>query len=102
MSYPLELVTAIIKPYKLDNVKDALLANGIEGLTIAEVRGFGRQRGKSANFRGLEYQIGFVPKIKIEIIVPTELLDTVIGIIETAATTGKIGDGKVWATSLIQ
>jgi nitrogen regulatory protein P-II 1 len=96
----LELITAIIKPHKLDDVKEALLANGVEGLTITEVRGFGRQRGKTENFRGSEYTIDFVPKIKVEIIVTAETADHLIAVIAEAAQTGKIGDGKVWKYSV--
>jgi nitrogen regulatory protein P-II 1 len=96
----LELVTAIIKPQKLDDVKEALLASGVEGMTITEVRGFGRQRGKTENFRGSEYQIDFLPKIKIEVVVPAETADHVISVIGDAAKTGKIGDGKIWRTAV--
>ena len=96
----LELITAIIKPHKLDDVKEALLANGVEGMTITEVRGFGRQRGKTENFRGSEYTIDFIPKIKIEIIVTAETADHLIGVIAEAAKTDKIGDGKVWKCSV--
>jgi len=96
----LDLITAIIKPHKLNDVKDALLANGVEGMTATEVSGFGRQRGKTENFRGSEYNIDFIPKVKIEIIVPSELSDHLIGVIAEAAKTGKIGDGKVWKYSI--
>ena len=96
----LDLITAIIKPHKLNDVKDALLANGVEGMTVTEVSGFGRQRGKTENFRGSEYNIDFIPKVKIEIIVPSELSDHLIGVIAEAAKTGKIGDGKVWKYSI--
>jgi nitrogen regulatory protein P-II 1 len=96
----LELITAIIKPHKLDEVKEALLANGVEGMTITEVRGFGRQRGKTENFRGSEYKIDFVPKIKVEVIVTAESADKIVGVITEAAKTGKIGDGKVWSLPL--
>src|SRR3954468_12813111 len=92
----LELITAIIKPHKLDDVKEALLANGVEGMTVTEVSGFGRQRGKTENFRGSEYTIDFIPKVKIEVIVANEVADHLIGVIADAAKTGKIGDGKVW------
>ncbi|MCU1396434.1 MAG: nitrogen regulatory protein 1 [Ilumatobacteraceae bacterium] len=92
----LDLITAIIKPHKLNDVKDALLANGVEGMTVTEVSGFGRQRGKTENFRGSEYTIDFIPKVKIEVIVPSESADTLIGVIAEAAKTGKIGDGKIW------
>jgi len=94
----LELITAIIKPHKLDEVKEALLANGVEGMTITEVRGFGRQRGKTENFRGSEYNIDFVPKVKLEIIVPAESSATIVAILVEAARTDKIGDGKVWTS----
>ena len=96
----LEMITAIIKPHKLDDVKEALLANGVEGMTVTEVRGFGRQRGKTENFRGSEYNIDFIPKMKIEIVVPAETVDRLIAIIGEAAKTGKIGDGKVWSTGV--
>jgi nitrogen regulatory protein P-II 1 len=92
----LELITAIIKPHKLNEVKDALLANGVEGMTVTEVSGFGRQRGKTENFRGSEYTIDFIPKVKIEVIVQAELSDKIIGVIAESAKTGKIGDGKIW------
>jgi len=92
----LSLITAVIKPHKLTDVKDALLANGVEGMTVTEVSGFGRQRGKTENFRGSEYTIDFVPKVKIEIIVRAEVADELIGVIRQAAETGKIGDGKIW------
>ncbi len=92
----LDLITAIIKPHKLNDVKDALLANGVEGMTVTEVSGFGRQRGKTENFRGSEYTIDFIPKVKIEVIVPSESADALIDVIAEAAKTGKIGDGKIW------
>jgi nitrogen regulatory protein PII len=92
----LTLITAIIKPHKLSDVKDAVLAAGVEGMTVTEVSGFGRQRGKTENFRGSEYTIDFLPKVKIEVIVATEAADALIGLIAEAAKTGKIGDGKIW------
>ena len=92
----LELITAIIKPHKLEDVKTALLANGVEGMTVTEVTGFGRQRGKTETFRGSEYQIDFIPKVKIEIVVPAEQADLIVTAIADAAQTGKIGDGKIW------
>ena len=94
------LVTAVIKPFKLDEVKEALLAAGVEGMTITEVRGFGRQRGKTENFRGSEYTIDFVPKVRLEVLVESTDADKVFEIIATAARTGKIGDGTVWALDL--
>lgn len=92
----LELITAIIKPHKVDDVKEALLAKGVQGMTITEVRGFGRQRGKTESFRGAEYTIDFIPKVKVEVIVDAEIADSVMSAIVEAAGTGKIGDGKVW------
>jgi nitrogen regulatory protein P-II 1 len=96
----LSLITAVIKPHKLTEVKDALLANGVEGMTVTEVSGFGRQRGKTENFRGSEYTIDFIPKVKIEVIVASEAADRLIGVIAEAAKTGKIGDGKIWKVGL--
>lgn len=96
----LELVTAIIKPHKLDDVKEALLAIGVEGLTVTEVRGFGRQRGKTENFRGSEYHIDFIPKVKIEVVVASENADAIVTAIADAARTEKIGDGKIWTMSV--
>jgi nitrogen regulatory protein P-II 1 len=93
----LELITAVIKPHKVEEVKEALLANGVEGITLTEVRGFGRQRGKTENFRGSEYKIDFVPKVKLEVIVPADQVDRIIDVIVTTAKTDKIGDGKVWS-----
>ncbi len=94
------LVTAIIKPFKLDEVKEALRDAGVVGLTVSEVQGFGRQGGKSETFRGNEYKIEFVPKVKIEVLVETSQVDKVIDLVATAARTGKIGDGKVWSFDL--
>ena len=94
------LVTAIIKPFKLEEVKDALRAAGVQGLTAYEVQGYGRQGGKTEAFRGSEYKIDFVPKVKLEILVDTAQVDSVIELIGTIAKTGKIGDGKVWAFDL--
>ena len=93
----LELITAVIKPYKVEEVKEALLAAGVEGMTLTEVRGFGRQRGKTENFRGSEYKIDFVPKVKIEVVVAASQADRIIEVIVAAAKTDKIGDGKVWS-----
>ena len=96
----LELVTAIIKPFKLDDVKEALLAIGVEGMTVSEVRGFGRQRGKTENYRGSEYTIDFIPKARIEVVVTTEATPQVVATIVEAARTDRIGDGKVWSMPL--
>jgi nitrogen regulatory protein P-II 1 len=94
------LVTAVIKPFKLDDVKAALQGAGLMGLTVSEVQGYGRQGGKTETFRGSEYQIDFVPKVKIEVIVDSADADKAIEVIAGAAQTGKIGDGKIWAYSL--
>ncbi len=91
------LVTAIIKPFKLDDVADALRGAGVMGLTLSEVQGYGRQGGKSETWRGAEYKLDFVPKVKIEVLVDDADVDKVIEIIATEARTGKIGDGKIWA-----
>ena len=93
----LELITAIIKPHMLNDVKDALLAAGVEGMTVTEVRGFGRQRGKTENFRGSEYTIDFIPKVKIEVLVESDKVDPLIEALTSSARTGQIGDGKVWS-----
>lgn len=89
-------IEAIIRPFKLDEVKEALLDEGIKGLTITEVRGYGRQKGHKETYRGSEYQIEFVPKIKIEVVLDDSLLDRAVEIILDAANTGQVGDGKVF------
>ena len=94
----MKIVTAIVKPFKLDEVKEALRGVGIAGLTVTETRGFGRQRGHTEVYRGAEYQVDFVPKVKIEVLCDDDLADRVIQTIVTAARTGKIGDGKIWVT----
>lgn len=94
------LVTAIIKPFKLEDVKDALRGAGILGLTVSEVQGYGRQGGKTEVFRGSEYKVDFVPKVKLEVAVETTDVDKVIDVIAVHARTGKIGDGKIWAFDL--
>jgi len=96
----MKLITAIIKPFKLDEVKDALKAAGIMGITSAEVRGFGRQGGHTETYRGAEYKIDFVPKVRIEIAIDDERVDQVVDIIVKSASTGKIGDGKIWVTDI--
>jgi nitrogen regulatory protein P-II 1 len=95
-----KLITAIVKPFKLDEVKDALKATGIQGMTVSEVRGFGRQGGHSETYRGAEYTIEFVPKVRVELVVDDADVDKAVSAIRTAANTGKIGDGKVWITSV--
>jgi len=94
------LVTAIVKPFKLEEVKDALRGAGLLGLTVCEVQGYGRQGGKSETFRGSEYKIEFVPKVKIEVLCEATDVDKVVDLIATAAKTGKIGDGKIWSHAL--
>ena len=96
----MKLITAIIKPFKLDDVKDALKAIGIEGMTVTEVQGFGRQGGHAEVYRGNEYAISFVPKVKLEIVVATDIADQTVAAITSAAATGKIGDGKIWVTEV--
>ena len=91
------LVTAIIKPFKLEEVKEALRSAGVLGLTVSEVQGYGRQGGKSEVFRGSEYKVDFVPKVKVEILVESAHKDKIMDIVAEAARTGKIGDGKIWA-----
>ncbi len=98
----MKLVTAIIKPYKLDDVRKALSDIGVPGLTVTEVRGFGRQRGHTEVYRGAEYEVSFVPKTRIEVAIPDSLLDQVIDAIIQTARTGKVGDGKVFVTELVQ
>lgn len=94
------IVTAIIKPHRLEPVKEALAGAGVVGLTVSEVQGFGRQGGKTETFRGSEYKIDFVPKVRIEVLVTTSDVDKVVDVIATAARTGKIGDGKLWVIDL--
>ena len=94
----MKLITAVIKPFKLDDVKDALKAIGIAGLTVSEVRGFGRQGGHTETYRGAEYQIDFVPKVSLSVVVDDAQADQVVETITSSAATGKIGDGKIWVT----
>lgn len=95
-------IEAIIKPFKLDDVKEALNEIGIHGMTVSEVKGYGRQKGHKEVYRGAEYVVDFVPKIKIEIVVPEENLDEVVEKIQASASTGKIGDGKIFISSVEQ
>lgn len=95
-------IEAIIKPFKLDEVKDALNNIGIQGMTVTEVKGFGRQKGHAELYRGAEYIVDFIPKIKIDIIVPDHMADDVIAAIEKSARTGKIGDGKIFVSNVEQ
>lgn len=96
----MKLVEAIIKPFKLDEVKDALNAIGIEGITVSEVKGFGRQKGHTELYRGAEYVVDFIPKIKLEIAIADDLVAKVVETIETSARTGRIGDGKIFVITL--
>ena len=98
----MKLVTAIIKPFKLDEVREALSAIGVQGITVTEVKGFGRQKGHTELYRGAEYVVDFLPKVKIEAAIKSEMLDQVIEAIEKSANTGKIGDGKVFVFDLEQ
>ena len=93
-------IEAIIKPFKLDDVKDALTSAGIIGMTVSEVRGFGRQKGHTEMYRGSEYTVDFLPKIKVEVVVPDGVADKVVALITAAARTGSIGDGKVFVSTL--
>jgi nitrogen regulatory protein P-II 1 len=92
----MKLVVAVVKPFKLDDVKEALKTLGVQGLTVTEVQGFGRQRGHTEVYRGAEYEVEFVPKVRLEIVVDDAQVDDVTNAVVDAAATGKIGDGKVW------
>lgn len=98
----MKLVSAIIKPFKLDDVREVLSDIGVQGITVTEVKGFGRQKGHTELYRGAEYVVDFLPKVKIEVAIPDELLDQVIDAVSSASNTGKIGDGKIFVTSLEQ
>jgi nitrogen regulatory protein P-II 1 len=96
----MKLITAIVKPFKIDDVKEALKAAGAQGMTISETRGFGRQGGHSETYRGAEYKIDYVPKVRIDLIVEDGAADLMVETIRDAAATGKIGDGKIWVTEV--
>jgi nitrogen regulatory protein P-II 2 len=98
----MKFVTAIIKPFKLDEVREALSAIGVQGLTVTEVKGFGRQKGHTELYRGAEYVVDFLPKVKVEVAIKNELVEQVIEAIEKSANTGKIGDGKIFVYDLEQ
>jgi nitrogen regulatory protein P-II 2 len=98
----MKLVTAVIKPFKLDDVREALSEIGVQGITVTEVKGFGRQKGHTELYRGAEYVVDFLPKVKIEVAVADEQAEQVIEAVTKAANTGKIGDGKIFVTSLEQ
>jgi nitrogen regulatory protein P-II 1 len=95
-------IEAIIKPFKLDDVKEALNEIGIQGMTISEVKGYGRQKGHTEIYRGAEYVVDFIPKIKIEVVVPADMLDQTIAKIRDSAMTGKLGDGKIFVSTIEQ
>ena len=96
----MKLIIAIIKPFKLDEVRDALTPLGVQGLTVSEVKGFGRQKGQTEIYRGAEYHVSFLPKVKIEVAVPSEIAEQVVEAIVKAAHTGKIGDGKIFVLDI--
>lgn len=96
----MKLITAIIKPFKLDDVREALADNGVQGITVTEVKGFGRQKGHTELYRGAEYVVDFLPKVKVEVAVDDGRLETVLDAIRNAANSGKIGDGKLFVTPL--
>ena len=96
----MKLITAIVKPHKLDDVKDALKSTGVQGMTVSEVKGFGRQGGHSETYRGSEYSIDFIPKVRIDMVVEDLVVDNVVDALRSSATTGKIGDGKIWITEV--
>ncbi len=98
----MKLITAIVKPFKLDDVREALSDIGIHGMTVTEVKGFGRQKGHTELYRGAEYVVDFLPKVKVEIAVDADVLDQVIDAIKSAAHTGKIGDGKIFVSAIEQ
>jgi nitrogen regulatory protein PII len=96
----MKLITAIVKPFKVDDVKDALKEAGVAGMTISEVKGFGRQSGHTEVYRGAEYTVDFLPKVKFEVLCPSEDIERLVNVIATASRTGKIGDGKIWWVDL--
>lgn len=98
----MKIVMAIIKPFKLDEVRDSLTGLGVQGLTVTEVKGYGRQKGHTEIYRGTEYAVSFLPKLKIEVAVSTEIVDKVVEAIQSAAKTGQIGDGKIFVYSIDQ
>jgi len=98
----MKLITAIVKPFKIDEIKEALKAAGVQGITVSEVKGFGRQGGHTETYRGSEYQIDFVPKSRVELVVEDHNVESIIDVIQKSAATGKIGDGKIWVTNVEQ
>lgn len=100
--HPMQMITAVIRPHKYEQVREALLGLGVQGMTVTQVQGFGRQRGQTEIYRGAEYKTSELPKVRLEIAVPSELLHSVIEAIQTAAQTGKVGDGKIFVHALNQ
>ena len=98
----MKLVTAIVKPFKLDDVRQALSSVGVQGVTVTEVKGFGRQKGHTELYRGAEYVVDFLPKVKIEVVIADDILDAVVDAIKTSAKTDKIGDGKIFVSDISQ
>jgi len=98
----MKLITAIVKPFKIDDIKEALKAAGVQGITVSEVKVFGRQGGHTETYRGSEYQIDFVPKSRVELVVEDHNVESIIDVIQKSAATGKIGDGKIWVTNVEQ
>lgn len=96
----MKLITAIVKPFKVDDIKEALAVTGVHGMTVTEVQGFGRQAGHTEVYRGAEYQVDFIPKVRIEVVVTADRVDAVVDAITFAGRTGKIGDGKIWVSPL--
>ena len=96
----MKMITAVVKPFRVDEVKDALKSAGVAGMTVSEVQGFGRQAGHTEVYRGAEYQVDFVPKIRIELVVDDDEVDRLVEVIVNAARTGKIGDGKIWVSQV--
>ena len=98
----MKMVMAIVKPFKLEEVREALTAAGAQGLTVGDVKGFGRQKGQTEIYRGAEYEVNFVPKVRIEVAVPDEMTDRVIEAVRAAAATGRIGDGKIFVLDVLR
>lgn len=101
LGLPMKKIEAVIKPFKLDEVKEALQDAGVQGMTVLEAKGYGRQKGHSELYRGAEYVIDFLPKIKIEVVVPDDMVNSVVDAIQAAARTGKIGDGKIFVSDVL-
>ncbi|MGC2854660.1 P-II family nitrogen regulator [Novispirillum sp. DQ9] len=98
----MKLITAVIKPFKLDEVREALMDIGLHGMTASEVKGFGRQKGQSEMYRGAEYEVSFLPKMKLEVVVPDDVVDHALAVLQNQARTGRIGDGKIFVTDVTE